>query len=121
MKRAAGFTFLEILVALAILAVGLAAAIRAGSGSADTIAALRTRQLAGWVAENRIALLFAERAWPPLGESRGTAHMGEQDFNWRQNVAALPQAQFRRVEIEVFAAADATTPAGRLVAFLPAP
>lgn len=121
MKRAAGFTFLEILVALAILAVGLAAAIRAGSGSADAVEALRTRQLAGWIAENRIALLWAEHAWPALGESRGTAGMGNQDFSWRQTVAPLPQAQFRRVDIEVYAASDARTPVGRLVAFLPAP
>ncbi|UCV16384.1 type II secretion system minor pseudopilin GspI [Quatrionicoccus australiensis] len=121
MKRAAGFTFLEILIALAILAVGLAAAIRAGSGSADTIEALRTRQLAGWIAENRIALLYAERAWPALGESRGTAAMGSQSFTWRQRVAPLPQAQFRRVDIEVFSTPGTAAPVGRLVAFLPAP
>lgn len=121
MKRAAGFTFIELLVALALLAIGLSAAIRATSSATSNAEALRTRQLATWVAENRVALLFAQRLLPALGETRGSATMGAQDFVWKQNVHALPQATFRRVEIEVFATAGDAAPVAHLHTFLAAP
>ena len=48
-----GFTLVEVLVALAILAVALAAASRASAMMADSSSELRERLLAGWVAQNR--------------------------------------------------------------------
>lgn len=121
MKRSAGFTFLEILVALAILAAGLGAAIRASAGSADTVAALRERQMASWVAENRLSLLLASRAWPAPGSSDGEAAMGRQRYRWRQTVSTTPQAGFRRVELSVYSGTDEGAPAARLVGYLTAP
>ena len=45
----------EVLVALAILAVALAAGFRSVAQSADSATALKARTLALWVAQNRLA------------------------------------------------------------------
>ena len=58
-----GFTLLEVMVALVILAVALAAAMRASSMSLDSGFALKQRALAGWVAEDRLAGLMAKPPW----------------------------------------------------------
>lgn len=97
----AGFTLIEVLVALAILAIGLVAAIRSGVAGSDTASALRSRQLATWVAENRLATLRATRKVPPPGEERGEVELGGEHFVWQMTVGAMPQEMFRRVEIRV--------------------
>jgi len=65
-----GFTLLETLVALAILAIALTAAFRAMGVTAQTSAELRERLIGDWVAENRLAELRATQAWPPTGTTK---------------------------------------------------
>jgi len=55
--REAGFTLLESLVALAIVAIAAAGILRAVQGHADRVRALELRSAARWVAENRLAEL----------------------------------------------------------------
>ena len=62
-----GFTLIEVLVALAIVAVALLAAVRAAGAMSQANAELRLRLLAQLAADNRIAELRAAGAFPPLG------------------------------------------------------
>jgi general secretion pathway protein I len=99
--RQRGFTLIEVLVALAILAVALAAGSRASAMMADSSSGLRERLLAGWVAQNRLAELQARRAWPGVGTREGEAEQAGLKLTWRETVSATPNAAFRRVEISV--------------------
>jgi general secretion pathway protein I len=98
---ARGFTLVEVLVALAILGIALAAALRAGQQATLGFAQTRQRLLADWVAANRLAELRASHAWPEPGISEGDADQDSQRFHWRQTVGPTPNAQFRRVAIAV--------------------
>ena len=64
-----GFTLVEVLVALVILAVAAAGLIAAAEAHVDTIRAVQSRAAAQWVAENRIAeLTISPEAAPKAGE-----------------------------------------------------
>ena len=74
-RAAQGFTLVEILVALAVLAIALTATARSLGAAIDTTAALRDRTLARWVAEDRLAQLELSREWPDLDVKEGDADM----------------------------------------------
>ena len=101
-RAAQGFTLVEILVALAVLAIALTATARSLGAAIDTTAALRDRTLARWVAEDRLAQLELSREWPDLDVKEGDADMGGRAFHWRQETGVTPAARMRRVEVSVF-------------------
>ena len=53
--RESGFTLIEVLVALAIVAIGMAAVLGALTSSASTVLYMRDKTLAQWIALNHIA------------------------------------------------------------------
>lgn len=106
-----GFTLVEVLVALAIVAIALLSALRAAGMATNSMQDLRGRLLAGWVADNRLAEHRARGAWLPLGEEVGHADQGGIAFSWREEVVATPNPAFRRVDIFV---QDAASPAHSL-------
>lgn len=118
-----GFTLLEVLVALAVLSLSLMAALRASGSVARDIGELRQRQLADWVAENRLEEHRARRDWLPVGGSNGEAEQGGERFRWEENVSGTANSRFRRIEIRVRAAAqpDHDAPLSKLIGFLVRP
>ncbi|MBM3114813.1 type II secretion system minor pseudopilin GspI [Jeongeupia naejangsanensis] len=113
-----GFTLVEVLVALAVLAIAMAAALRAVSASTDTAADLATRTLAGWVAQNRLAEIAARGEFPEPGRREGQSSMAGRDFVWQEEDGISPNRSFRRVEIRVYAAGDTTHAFATLVGYL---
>lgn len=120
MKRTRGFTLLECLVALAILAVALGAAMRAVGASTQSAALLRDHGLASWVAQNHLAELRARQLWPPLGINQGEAEQAGQRFIWRENVQPTPNPLFLRVDVAVHHPDDGR-PLASLTGFLARP
>lgn len=104
--KRAGFTLVEVLVALAIVSIALLAALRAAGQSTANVGELRTRMLAGWVAQNILAEHRARGDWVPPGIQRGNQHQGGIEFAWREEVIATPNTMFRRVDVYVFATAE---------------
>lgn len=113
-----GFTLIEVLVALAIVSIALLAALRAAGQGTSNVEALRSRLLAGWVAENVLAEQRARGDWPPPGIQRGAEQQGGIAFAWREEVIATPNARFRRVDIRVFAPPGETQQLSHLTGFL---
>jgi len=100
-RTTTGFTLVEILVALAIVAVALAAGMRALAQSADSASTLKSRTLALWVAQNRLANAQLADPWPSLGVSNGNAEQAGARLVWRETISGTPDPAFRKVEIVV--------------------
>ena len=113
-----GFTLIEMLVALAILAIALAAVQRAVSGSLDNAFELKQRLLASWVADNRLAELRALRVLPPTGETRGEEPQAGIVFHWKSDISNTPNPYVERVEIRVTATAENEHALAVLVGYL---
>ena len=120
-SKRAGFTLVEVLVALAIISIALLASLRVAGGGTNSVGELRARLLAGWVAENILAEQRARGVWLPLGMQRGTERQGGIEFAWREEVIATPNPAFRRVDVFVFAAPEESRSLARLTGFVVQP
>ncbi len=100
-NRLMGFTLVEVLIALAILSIALAATMRATAMATTTADDIKIRTYATWVAQNQIAELTARKTFPATGETSGLAVMAGVNFKWRQTSNDTPNKDFRKVEIAV--------------------
>ena len=100
MKRP-GFTLVEVLVALAIMAIALGAAMRATSSAFVSSGEIRERTMARWVGRNQLALLQTAQSLPGPGTLTGEVTQGNVGFSWDAVIESTPNPNFRKVEIVV--------------------
>ena len=100
-KRLCGFSLIEVLVALVILAVGLLAASRAAVMATNDQSALRDKTLARWVAHNRIAEVRLQPAMASPGTSAQNFEQAGINFIATTVVTATPSPIFTRVDVRV--------------------
>ncbi len=102
MKRERGFTLLEVLVALVIIGVALAAAMRGAMTLTSSAEYTREKMLAVMTAENRLLELRLARERLEAGEnSQPSGEQGGIAFQCVQAVKPTPNPFFRRVEVRV--------------------
>ncbi len=102
MKRAAGFTLLEVLVALAVLDIAMGAIISVATQSANTVGYLRDQTFAGWVALNKInELLLDPEAWPERGGRKGNSELANRTWFWETRFQKTSDADLIALEIVV--------------------
>ena len=101
-RRQRGFTLLEVLIALAVLAIAMGAVIKATGDYTGSHAWLRDRTLATWVARNVLVQFQVEKDWPDVGERKGTQEMGRREWRWLARVSQTDEAQLRRMDVEVY-------------------
>jgi len=116
--RHTGFTLVEVLVALAVLAIALAGIMRVTSQAISTSYTLRERNLALWVAQNRLVMHQLKRDWPDTDTVDGDAEMAGVKWFWREQVSATPQKDMRRIEISVRRTADSKDSLVNLAGYL---
>ena len=115
---AVGFTLIEILVAIAILAVALAATTRAASLATDGAFETRHRLLATWAAENRVAELRARRIFPPITTTRFDTVQGGLALTIDEAVTETPNPTIRRVDLAIADSRDPNRILARLTAYV---
>ena len=98
-----GFSLVEALVALTVLALGAVAFVGTTELHVRRIAELEDRAVAGWVAHNRLAELSAGAA--PLVDGEESVSMLNAEWRLRQRVAATDDPDLAEVRLRVFGAA----------------
>ncbi|MEO6688084.1 MAG: type II secretion system minor pseudopilin GspI [Dokdonella sp.] len=99
---ARGFTLVEVLIALAVVAIALLALTRAASVQVQSFDGLRERTLASWVGANVLAETRLTTVFPPTGRSDGRMQLAGRDWRWTRDVQPTPNADIRRIDISVF-------------------
>ena len=105
--NARGFTLLEVLVALVIIGVALAASMRGAMSLTNTAEYSRDKLLALLTAENRLLELRLARERLEPGEEILSCNQGGIAFTCAQAVKPTPNPFFRRVEVRVFRSDEA--------------
>jgi len=97
-----GFTLLEVLIALAVLALSMGAVIKATSDYTANQSYLRDRTMAMWVARNVLVRFQVSGAWLSVGERKGTEEMGNQEWRWLTRITQTEESELRRLDVEVY-------------------
>ena len=99
MNRArSGFTLVEVLVALVIVAVALAAGMRAAAGVVDGAQRQADVSAAQWCADNQLTALKLSRQLPGLGTADFSCEQLGRTYNGTLRTQPTPNPNFRRVE-----------------------
>ncbi|MFN8770242.1 MAG: type II secretion system minor pseudopilin GspI [Neisseriaceae bacterium] len=96
-----GFTLIECLVALLIIAIVLASATRAIGMSVDDVRNNYIREAAMWIADNQITQFYLDNSYPNLGINKQEVNMANIDFIMTTNIQATGNQYFRRIVISV--------------------
>ena len=100
--RSEGFTLLEVLVALTIIAVALAASMRGAMSLTNNAEDTRLKLLATIEAENRLLELRLARGSLNVGSVKAPCQQGGISFTCEQNIKNTPNPFFRRIEVRVW-------------------
>lgn len=104
--RARGFTLIEVLVAIGIAAIGLAAVLAVVTNSTSGASSQHTRTLAGWIAANHVVTARLAGTLPSLDTSRGDEDYANFKWRWEQKVTQTEVKGIRRIDVRVWLADD---------------
>ena len=123
-ERDGGFTLVEVMVALAIVALALPALLFALQQQVDATGYLRDKSMAHAVAANKLSevrILALARGDLLKGRESGVVTMSERDWYWWMESKVTEVPLFYRLQVDVaLGEEDADSPLYSLVAFLPA-
>ena len=116
-----GFTLLEVLVALTIIAISLGALISTSGSQASNAAYLKQKTIAHWVAINEITQLQVEKKWLGKGDTRGSTNMAGFDWYWTRTVIETEDKNTRQVEFKLYTDESRENQITRLIGSLSRP
>jgi type II secretion system protein I len=100
-QHSRGFTLIEVLIALLVVALGIGALLTTLSSSANTVGRLREKSFAQWIALNQISNLHLSGSQPAVGVTYGTETYAGAQWRWQQEVTDPGIAGIVRVEVRV--------------------
>ncbi len=96
-----GFTLLEVLVALFVVALGMGAVFMQLNQYAIGATYVRDKTLASWIASNRLTEMSIDRSWPELGERSDTVEFADREWRLEIQTSETDVENLRRVDISV--------------------
>jgi general secretion pathway protein I len=100
-RNTRGFTLIEILIALVVLAVAMGSIIKAASDYTVGLSHLRDRTMANWVARNVLNEFQVTNDWSTPGQRKGDMQMGHYEWRWLANISQTDEPELRRLDVEV--------------------
>jgi general secretion pathway protein I len=100
-KPLAGFTLIEVIVALVVIALGMLGVIQAVSQTASNTGYLRDKTVAHWIAMNRLTEVRLQKTAPGIDKSSDEVEMAGRRWKWTMNVTQTPVESIRRIDISV--------------------
>ena len=113
-----GFTLIEVMVALTIVAIALGALISSSGSQATQAGYLKQKTIAHWVALNEITRLQISKEWPDLGNTDGSTQMANNEWFWVRTVTKTEDEKSHEVEFVIFSDKDRKHNLTSLVAYL---
>jgi general secretion pathway protein I len=101
MKTSRGFTLIEVMVAMAIASLGLAAVAASVSQMIDAGTSMQQRTYASWIAQNKIAEMRLANVIPEVSESSGDTIFANREWLWRATVSDTGVENLFRVDVQV--------------------
>jgi general secretion pathway protein I len=112
----------EVLVAVAVLAIALAAVIQTMARQASNAGSLREKTIALWVAHNQLAEIELKDQPPDVGKTEGEAEMSGVKWKWKVEVKPAPgEDRLRRIDINVAGPTQKTGSLAQLSGFVLVP
>ena len=97
-----GFTLIEVMVALAIVAITLGAGVRAAGSLTGNSQRLSDVSAAQWCADNRLTALKLAGIYPDVGDATFSCEELGRIYGGKQTVRPTPNPNFRRVDAQIF-------------------
>lgn len=108
MRRHRGFTLIEVVIALFVIALGMGALLATIVSAADNAGHLRDKSLAEWIALNHISEVRLASTKPATGVTNGEVEFAGTKWRWQQTVSDPGMAGILRIDVSVAHADDAT-------------
>ncbi|GMR08947.1 MAG: GspI family T2SS minor pseudopilin variant ExeI [Gammaproteobacteria bacterium] len=112
-----GFTLLEVLIALGIVAVAFSAIAGLFGEIANTQAELKQKTFAQWVAINKTNEIYINRKLLDSGNAEGTEKMAGHPWYWKMKTSKTADKDIRRVELQVYVSRDSAMPAAVITSY----
>ncbi|HTP38242.1 MAG TPA: type II secretion system minor pseudopilin GspI [Steroidobacteraceae bacterium] len=97
----AGFTLIEVLVALAIVAFGMGALLATLTSSASSVTTLREKTFAEWVGLNQLSTARLQTTDLSDGTTTGEIDMAGGSWHWSQEISDLDVPGVKRITVKV--------------------
>ena len=105
-KRDAGFTLIEVMVALTIIAISLGALLNTSGTQAYSASYLKHKTLAHWVAVNELSQIRIAKEFPDLGDKKGSSNMANNDWYWIRTTKETEDKDARQITFTMYADKD---------------
>jgi general secretion pathway protein I len=101
MRVSRGFTLIEVMVALAIVAFALTAVAASMNQMIESANAMRDRTFASWIAQNKIVEMRLAGVVPDVSTTSGELEYGNTDWAWEAVVSESGIENFMRIDVSV--------------------